>query len=438
MIKRLQSNSQGKVVTFPIVFPKLYKYRPLSKYAVADLKGQRMTATSIGCFNDLFDGAIHLYGTKEERRVASEQKWRDLQASLQKIGLSPEIVSHEPFVNTYESMFEEEERLKFRALEFLGTYVVCLSTKKDSILMWSHYADSQQGICIEYDLNQWDADSPQRKLLFPVLYTDEPVNTSELFDKDAYTISKYPVDEAVLCAAINKGDYNMNKILIIDDDKELCELLQRSVLVENINADVCHSGKDGIFLLSTKQYQLIVLDIMMPGLDGFETMERIREKSNIPILMLTAKSDSLSKVRGLRAGADDYLTKPFDVDEFVARVISLIRRSTQFSVIDDTFGQLVYKGLEINLDEHSVTTEKGTFELPHKEFELLLYLARNQGKILTKKQIYEAVWNEEYCFDDANIMVMISKLRKKIEPDSDKPSIIQTVKGMGYRFSKEV
>ena len=122
----------------------------------------------------------------------------------------------------------------------------------------------------------------------------------------------------------------------------------------------------------------------------------------------------------------------------MARVISLIRRSTQFSVIDDTFGQLVYKGLEINLDEHSVTTEKGTFELPHKEFELLLYLARNQGKILTKKQIYEAVWNEEYCFDDANIMVMISKLRKKIEPDSDKPSIIQTVKGVGYRFSKEV
>ena len=212
----------------------------------------------------------------------------------------------------------------------------------------------------------------------------------------------------------------MNKILIIDDDKELCELLQRSVLVENINADVCHSGKDGIFLLSTKQYQLIVLDIMMPGLDGFETMEHIREKSNIPILMLTAKSDNLSKVRGLRA------------------VISLIRRFTQFSVIDDTLGKLVYKGLEINLDEHSVTTEKGTFELPNKEFELLLYLARNQGKILTKKQIYEAVWKEEYCFDDANIMVMISKLRKKIEPDSDKSSVIQTVKGMGYRFSKEV
>lgn len=205
VIKRLQSNAQGKGFTFPTVFPKLYKYRPLSEYAVADLKGQSMTATSIGCFNDLFDGAIHLYGTKEERQAAAEQKWRDLQASLQKIGLSPEIGLHESFVNTYENMFEEEERLKFRELEFLGTYVVCLSTKKDSILMWSHYADSQQGICIEYDFNQWTADSLQRKLLFPVLYTDEPVNTSELFDKDAHTISKYPVDEAVLCAAINKA-----------------------------------------------------------------------------------------------------------------------------------------------------------------------------------------------------------------------------------------
>lgn len=130
VIKRLQSNAQGKGFTFPAVFPKLYKYRPLSEYAVADLKGQSMTATSIGCFNDLFDGAIHLYGTKEERQVAAEQKWRDLQASLQKIGLSPEIVSHEPFVNTYESMFEEEERLKFRALEFLGTYVFAYPLKK--------------------------------------------------------------------------------------------------------------------------------------------------------------------------------------------------------------------------------------------------------------------------------------------------------------------
>lgn len=230
----------------------------------------------------------------------------------------------------------------------------------------------------------------------------------------------------------------MNKILIIDDDKELCALLQKSVLIENIKADCCHSGKDGLNALTQTEYQLVVLDVMMPGIDGFETLDRIRQISNIPILMLTAKSDSNSKVRGLRAGADDYLTKPFDINEFSARVISLIRRCGYLDSINNSSGELVYKGLKINLDEHSVTTEKGTFELPNKEFELLLYLARHQGKILTKKQIYEAVWKEEYCFDDANIMVMISKLRKKIESESGGLPIIQTVKGMGYRFNKEV
>ena len=230
----------------------------------------------------------------------------------------------------------------------------------------------------------------------------------------------------------------MNKILIIDDDKELCELLQRSVLVENINADVCHSGKDGIFLLSTKQYQLIVLDIMMPGLDGFETMERIREKSNIPILMLTAKSDSLSKVRGLRAGADDYLTKPFDMDELIARIASLIRRYTRFNQQIGAAQKLDFDGLQIDLENRSVTTENGTFELPPKEFDLLLYCAKHQGKILTKQQIYEEVWGEEYFYDDSNIMAIISRLRKKLEVNPSSPKYIQTVKGIGYRFNKEV
>lgn len=228
------------------------------------------------------------------------------------------------------------------------------------------------------------------------------------------------------------------KILIIDDDKELCVLLKKRVQAENIQTDYCHTGKEGISALSKSTYLLVVLDVMMPGIDGFETLERIREISSIPILMLTAKSDSSSKVWGLRAGADDYLTKPFDMNEFVARVVSLIRRFTHFNTIDSSLTNLSYQGLEINLDEHSVTTTNGTFELPNKEFELLLYFARNRGKILTKKQIYEAVWQEDYCFDDANIMVMISKLRKKIEPDTGKPFIIQTVKGMGYRFNKEV
>ena len=123
----------------------------------------------------------------------------------------------------------------------------------------------------------------------------------------------------------------MNKVLVIDDDKELCALIKRSVLTENIEADCCNSGKEGLEKLKEKDYQLVVLDVMMPGMDGFETLEQIRKESNLPILMFTSKNDSVSKVRGLRAGADDYLTKPFDMDELIARILSLVRRYTRFN-----------------------------------------------------------------------------------------------------------
>lgn len=228
------------------------------------------------------------------------------------------------------------------------------------------------------------------------------------------------------------------KILVIDDDKELCDLIRQSVAVENIDADYCYTGADGLAMLQMNDYQLILLDVMMPGMDGFETMEKIRQISSVPILMLTSKNDSTSKVRGLRSGADDYLTKPFDMDELIARVLSLIRRYTRFSPSGDHSQPLAYQGLTIDLDSRSVTTQNGTFELPPKEFDLLLFCAKSQGKILTKQQIYEEVWGESYVYDDSNIMAIISRLRKKIEPDSGAPYYIQTVKGIGYRFNKEV
>ncbi len=229
-----------------------------------------------------------------------------------------------------------------------------------------------------------------------------------------------------------------NKILIIDDDKELCSLLQKSISIENIEADCCYLGNTGLSALENAQYQLVVLDVMMPGIDGFETLERIREKSSVPILMLTSKNDNSCKVRGLRSGADDYLTKPFNIDEFIARVISLIRRYTRFNASDVQASQLVYKGLTIDLDSRTVTIHNDTLELPPKEFNILLYCAENQGKILTKKQIYEEVWGEPYAYDDNNIMALISRIRKKIEKNPSKPTFIQTVKGIGYRFNKEV
>lgn len=229
----------------------------------------------------------------------------------------------------------------------------------------------------------------------------------------------------------------MNRILIIDDDKELCSLIKQSVLQENIEADYCYSGSFGLMKLKEKDYQLVILDIMMPGMDGFETLENIRKESSIPILMLTSKNDNISKVSGLRSGADDYLTKPFNMDELIARIISLIRRYTRFNQ-EDEVELLKYDGLTIDLNSRSITTNNGTFELPPKEFDLLLYCAKNQGKILTKKQIYETVWGEPYIYDDSNIMAIISRLRKKLEDNSGNHKYIQTVKGIGYRFNKEV
>lgn len=230
----------------------------------------------------------------------------------------------------------------------------------------------------------------------------------------------------------------MNKILIIDDDIELCTLIKRSVLSEQIDADFCNTGKAGVQQLKKHEYQLVILDVMMPGMDGFETLEEIRKESSLPILMFTSKNDSNSKVRGLRAGADDYLTKPFNMDELIARIVSLIRRYTRFNQENGTPQQLDFDGLKIDLENRSITTSNGTFELPPKEFDLLLFCAKNQGKILTKQRIYEEVWGEEYVYDDSNIMAIISRLRKKLETNPSTPKYIQTIKGIGYRFSKEV
>lgn len=230
-----------------------------------------------------------------------------------------------------------------------------------------------------------------------------------------------------------------SNILIIDDDIELCRLLKKCLEKENITADLVHTGTEGLTLASQASYHLIVLDIMLPGMDGFEVLGKIRETSAVPVLMLTAKTSSVDKVSGLRSGADDYLTKPFNVDEFTARVLSLIRRYTTLNApFLEAAKPLSFQGLVIDRDTRIVTVRQEEIELHAKEFNILCYLAKNQGRILTKQQIYEEVWQEQYAFDDNNIMGYISKLRKSIEPDPNNPTYIQTVKGVGYRFSREV
>jgi DNA-binding response OmpR family regulator len=230
-----------------------------------------------------------------------------------------------------------------------------------------------------------------------------------------------------------------NNILIIDDDMGLCQLLKKCVEKENITAEVVYTGTDGLRLALQGNYQLIVLDIMLPEMDGFQILEKIRSISAVPVLMLTAKTASADKVNGLRTGADDYLTKPFDVEEFIARVLSLIRRYTTLNngpIAEPN--RLSFQKLTIDLDTRIVHIGAEQVELHAKEFDILCYLAKNQGRILTKQQIYEEIWQEQYAYDDSNIMGYISKLRKQIEPDSNNPTYIQTVKGVGYRFSREV
>ena len=228
----------------------------------------------------------------------------------------------------------------------------------------------------------------------------------------------------------------MTEILAIDDDREILAVIKKALLREGYQVTAL---EDPLQLEEDKlsRYQLILLDVMMPGMDGFETLEEIRKEYSLPILMFTAKNDSASKVKGLRAGADDYLTKPFNMDELIARIVSLIRRYTRFNQQED-IQQLTFEGLKIDIDNRCITTENGVFELPPKEFDLLLFCAKNQGKILTKQQIYESVWGEEYVYDDSNIMAIISRLRKKLEVNPGKPKYIQTIKGIGYRFNKEV
>ena len=232
----------------------------------------------------------------------------------------------------------------------------------------------------------------------------------------------------------------MGSVLIIDDDKELCTLMKKCIEQEEMSALVANGGTEGLRLIDENKnlFSLVILDVMMPYMDGFQVLKKIREVSNIPVLMLTAKSNEEDKVLGLRLGADDYLTKPFSINELTARVHSLIRRYTTLNpAFSEETDCICLKDMTIDRGNRSVTVRGALVELTGKEFDLLVFLASNKGRIFTKKQIYTQVWEDEYAFDDSNIMSFISKLRKKIEPNPEQPFYVLTVRGVGYRFNKE-
>lgn len=228
-----------------------------------------------------------------------------------------------------------------------------------------------------------------------------------------------------------------HKALIIDDDAELCKLLQNCLTAADIYAEVAHSASKGLSLFQNNYYNVAILDVMLPDINGFSLLEEMRKNSNIPILMLTAKGDETDKVKGLQLGADDYLTKPFGIREFLARIDSLIRRSTILNTqsTDADKSKLTLPHISINAADRTVYVEGEFVKLTAKEFDLLYFLAVNKGRIFTKSQLYKQVWHDEYAFDDNNIMSFISKLRKKIENPFNGLQFIETIRGVGYRFN---
>ena len=232
----------------------------------------------------------------------------------------------------------------------------------------------------------------------------------------------------------------MKRILVVEDEDAIREFVVINLQRAGYDVVEANSGEAALqkYEENHGEFDVAILDIMMPDLDGFQVLQKIREVSNVPVLMLTAKSDEEDKVSGLRLGADDYLTKPFGINELMARVNSLIRRYTTLNpVTGNEAATMLLKDMVIDKINRTVTVQNLPVDLTGKEFDLLLFLASNKGRVFTKKQLYTQVWTEEYDFDDNNLMAFISKLRKKIEPNPEQPFYIQTVRGVGYRFNKE-
>ncbi|HFJ9466939.1 response regulator transcription factor [Bacillus cereus] len=228
-------------------------------------------------------------------------------------------------------------------------------------------------------------------------------------------------------------------ILIVDDDKDIIDLLKLFLEMENFFVVEASNGEVALKCLEENHIDLAIVDIMMPKMDGYQLIKKIRETLQFPILILSAKSQEVDKIIGLGIGADDFITKPFSALEIIARVQAHLRRSYEFN-------DKAVKGKEkqidmgdLVLDHHSCTLYKSseTITLSATEYKILTLFMEEPGRIFTKKQIFESVWSDYYCADDNTIMVHISRLREKLEDSPKNPVYIKTIRGLGYRFARK-
>lgn len=226
-------------------------------------------------------------------------------------------------------------------------------------------------------------------------------------------------------------------ILVAEDETDIRSLLQISLADEGYSVFPASDGLEALAVIHKEEIHLAILDVMMPRLDGFNLLRKIREVSTVPVIFLTARADDMDKVLGLGMGADDYLAKPFSMSELLARVGALLRRSNAYLSSKKNPPQLIEYG-SLRLDKDSCTVSKNgvPIELGAKEYLLLKFLMENREHVFTKKQLYNAVWDDGYYYDDNTIMVHISHLRNKLETDPQNPEYIKTIRGIGYKLHK--
>jgi two-component system, OmpR family, alkaline phosphatase synthesis response regulator PhoP len=236
-------------------------------------------------------------------------------------------------------------------------------------------------------------------------------------------------------------EFMSKKVLVVDDEQSIVTLLQYNLKQAGFEVITANDGEEGMNKAISEQPDLMILDLMIPKLDGIEVCKQLRQqKIMIPILMLTAKDDEFDKVLGLELGADDYMTKPFSPREVVARVKAILRR-TQFrneveTKEEEDIEKITIGDLEILPDHYEAYFNRERLELTPKEFELLLYLAKHKGRVLTRDQLLSAVWNYDFVGDTRIVDVHISHLREKIEKNTKKPLYIKTIRGLGYKLEE--
>lgn len=231
----------------------------------------------------------------------------------------------------------------------------------------------------------------------------------------------------------------MQSILVCDDDKEIVEAIDIYLTGEGFEVIKAYDGFEVLELIQTHTVNLMIIDVMMPGLDGIRTTLKVRESSSIPIIILSAKSEDTDKILGLNIGADDYITKPFNPLELVARVKSQLRRYTQLGNMNTQAGTQNFKcgGLQINDENKEVLVDGDLIKLTPIEYNILLLLVRNAGKVFSIDQIYEEIWNEEAIGADNTVAVHIRHIREKIEINPREPRYLKVVWGVGYKIEKQ-